>query len=65
LHGGDVVLGCGAPLLLLAFWYRNTPERAAGCVLASTRSVFVALRLIGLGMHVTILVLMNVEPFTW
>jgi len=27
-HGGEWCWECGAPLLLLAFWYLNTPERA-------------------------------------
>jgi hypothetical protein len=55
-----------APLLLLAFWYRNTRERS-GWLRAffngiGFRRLYV---LTGLGMHVGIFVLMNVEPFTW
>jgi hypothetical protein len=55
-----------APLLLLALWYRRTADRP-GRLRAffnrmHYRGLFVAA---GLAMHLGILVLMNVEPFTW
>lgn len=56
----------GAPLLLLALWYRRTAERP-GWLRAlfnrlRYRDVFVA---VGVSLHVGIMLLMNVEPFSW
>jgi hypothetical protein len=55
-----------APLLLLALWYRNTPERPGWLRRffnwINFRGLYV---IVGLGLHLGILLLMNVEPFTW
>jgi hypothetical protein len=55
-----------APLLLLALWYRRTADRP-GRLRAffnwiNHRRLFVV---VGVTLHVSLLVLMNVEPFSW
>ncbi len=55
-----------APLLLLALWFRNTPERT-GWFRAlfnriNYRRLFVV---VGVSLHLSLFVLMNVEPFSW
>jgi hypothetical protein len=55
-----------SPLLLLALWYRSTPERRGWL-----RTLFNAINfrrlyvLVGLGMHLGIWILMGVGPFSW
>jgi hypothetical protein len=56
----------GSPLLLLALWYRNTRERPGRLRALFNRLNFRRLFVtVGVGLHVSLLVLMNVEPFSW
>jgi hypothetical protein len=55
-----------APLLLLALWYRATPERPGWLRACANRVGFRRLYVaVGLCMHGSLAVLMNVEPFNW
>jgi hypothetical protein len=55
-----------APLLLLAFWYRNTADRPGRLRRFFNAINFRGLYIIaGLAIHLGILLTMNVEPFTW
>ncbi|MED5372980.1 MAG: hypothetical protein VX899_18315 [Myxococcota bacterium] len=56
----------GAPLLLLAFWYRHTRQRPGRLRRAFNRIDFRGIyALIGIGLHLSVFATMEVGPFSW
>lgn len=55
-----------APLLLLVYWYRATPERPGRLrALFNRRDLRIPYAAVGVLLHLGILVLLNVGPFSW